>query len=171
MIRLANMNEIEQIMKIKDEAVALMNGEGNFQWDEHYPSRESFIRFIERNELYVYASGEIAVAMIVITKEQDPWYESASWSVKDNYIVLHRLAVIKEYHHKGLAVKLLEFSIDFAKKNGVDIIKADTYSRNRRMPNLFRKMGFEYVGEIYFNQMPDPYLCFELVLDKQSSLT
>lgn len=171
MIRTATLEDITKIMELKNEAVSMMNEEGNDQWNSDYPSRESFIKFIKNNEMYVYESEGKVTAMIVITRIQDPWYEKADWTVKDNYIVLHRLAVSRKHHGQGMAKALLEFAIDYAKENNIDIIKADTYSKNPRMPGLFLKMGFRYVGDIYFNQKPMPYRCYEFVLDKQSSLT
>lgn len=169
MIRLANGNDIYSIMKIKDDAVLLMEQDNNDQWDKNYPTKESFVNYIIENELYVYQIDSKIVAMIVITDKEDTWYKDVAWSIKDNYYVVHRLAVSSEYAGKGIGKKMLWFAIELAKKNKIDIIKIDTYSKNIRTPRLFTSLGFKYIGDAYFNNKIKPYYCYEYVIDKIKS--
>ncbi len=166
MIRQATIGDIKEIMEIKNQAVTLMKEDNNEQWDENYPSKESFVTYIEQKEVYVaIIKGEL-VGMIVITTLQDEWYENVDWSIKLPLYTLHRLAIKEGFRGHQIASSLLTFAKKLAKDNNIAILKADTYSKNKRMSNLFAKNGFTFVGECYFNQKNLPYLCYEYVIDK-----
>lgn len=166
MIRQATIGDIKEIMEIKNQAVTLMKQDDNDQWDENYPSKESFITYINRKEVYVVIIEETLVGMIVITTLQDKWYEDIGWSIKAPLYTLHRLAIKEGFRGNQIASSLLNHAKKLAKDNNIAILKADTYSKNKRMPNIFMKNGFTYVGECYFNQKKLPYLCYEYVIDK-----
>lgn len=166
MIRKATISDLTDIMEIKNQAITLMKKEDNDQWDDNYPSKESFINYIIRLEMYVAIINEELVGMIVITTLQDIWYENVNWSIKKPLYTIHRLAIKKEFRGKQIASLLLTFAKNLAKDNNIAIIKADTYSMNSRMPNIFIKNGFVYVGKCYFNQKKSPYLCYEYIVDK-----
>lgn len=165
MIRLAKLKEIDQIMTVVKQAVALMKVDGNDQWNDTYPSRDSLLQNINSNELYILEIKEDIAAMIVIEKRQDFWYEQVKWVENDSFYVLHRLAVASDFRRQGLGKKMIEFSISKANENHVAAIKADTYSKNQKMKKLFVKLGFTYVGDIYFNNKKLPYYCYEYILD------
>lgn len=58
------------------------------------------------------------------------------------YIELVRLYVLKEYHGLGVANKLMDFAIEFARKNGYDLIYLSVWEYNFRARGFYEKHGF-----------------------------
>lgn len=59
-----------------------------------------------------------------------------------NCIELVRLYVLKEYHGAGVANKLMDFAIDFARKNSFEIIYLSVWEYNFRARGFYEKHGF-----------------------------
>ena len=72
MIRLAKLSEIEEIIKITTACAAKMISENIYQWNEHYPNPEAFLKDVERDELYVLIADENVIGCITITSEKEP---------------------------------------------------------------------------------------------------
>ncbi len=53
MIRKANMNDLESIMKIIKSTVKEMKTYNNTQWDENYPLEKTLFQIL-RNRTYIY---------------------------------------------------------------------------------------------------------------------
>ena len=54
MIRPANISDIDPILDITKSCALHMIDNGIFQWNEHYPDKESFINDVRNEELFVY---------------------------------------------------------------------------------------------------------------------
>ena len=56
MIRLANVNDLNQVMKCINDAKSLFKNDGSDQWQDldNYPNESTMTNDINRNELYVY---------------------------------------------------------------------------------------------------------------------
>lgn len=67
-----------------------------------------------------------------------------------NNLVRH-LAVRKYYQGMGYGTKLLEFVSDYAKKQGVKVLKVECVGRNTP---LYERNGFEIVSEMEFTRYP-----------------
>ena len=71
MIRKAKLSDLDRIMEIISEAVAEMKSYGNTQWDENYPSNETFITDINNNSLYVYEEDNLIKGLVCIDTDED----------------------------------------------------------------------------------------------------
>lgn len=74
------------------------------------------------------------------------------------------LSVLKSEWNKGLGSQLLQKAIEFAKKNGVEIINLEVRSDNFRAIYLYEKFGFSKIGiyPAYFKIM-DSYIDFNIM--------
>lgn len=160
MIRLATINDIDNILAIIKEIQKEMAQENNPQWNEEddYPSKNKFLSDLKQNELYVY-DDNILKGFMVISKE-DNYHELVATTSESAY-VLHRLAIKKEYRNEGLASKFFEYAEALAQKNNIKILKADTEEHNLKMNNLFLKLGFKKVGEFEYDDYPGHYIYYE----------
>ncbi len=71
----------------------------------------------------------------------------SSWITTDkrrNY--LHHFGIREELRGSGLAQKLLEISLDFSKKNGLQI-KLEVHKDNLKAIRLYQNYGFKYLGD------------------------
>jgi len=61
-------------------------------------------------------------------------------------IELVRLYVLKEYHGAGIANKLMDFAVDFARKLGFNIMYLSVWEYNFRARGFYEKHGFVNSG-------------------------
>ncbi len=81
-------------------------------------------------------------------------------------MVIHRMAVNANYRQQGVATKLMNFAEELALENNVVYLKTDTYSINTKMNSLFKKCGFNLVGEMSFLGKEKPFYCYDKLLKK-----
>ena len=153
MVRLANINDLDVVVEVINDAKKLFKSEGSDQWQDtdNYPSRETMRTDLERNELYVKVIEEKVVGCVVLSKLEEKAYEGiydGEWLTNGHYMVLHRIAVRNGYYNKGIAKELLSEIIKVAKESNAVSIKVDTKITNVRMMKLLQKVGFKVVGKI-----------------------
>ena len=166
MIRNARFSDIESILETTKSCTSYMQSEGIFQWNEHYPDKESFIKDEENKELYVYFIDEQIVSCISLCNKMDKEYITVKWNTKnDNNLYVHRLAVHPNFQRKGIGKYLMDYAESFAKKNKYSSIRLDTFSQNKRNLKFYESRGYERLEEIYFlKQSKFPFYCYELIL-------
>ena len=60
-----------------------------------------------------------------------------------------RVAIIKEYREKHLGNKIMQIAEDYIKKDGGQTIEV---SAQVRVSEFYRKLGYNKVGDIYFDE-------------------
>ena len=143
-----------------------MQSQGIFQWNEHYPDKESFIKDEKNKGLYVYCIDEQIVSCVSLCNKMDKEYITVKWNTKnDNNLYVHRLAVHPNFQRKGIGKSLMDYAESFAKKNEYSSIRLDTFSQNKRNLKFYESRGYERLEEIYFlKQSKFPFYCYELIL-------
>ena len=142
MIRKANMNDLESIMKIIKSTVEEMKIYNNTQWDENYPLEKDFVSDIKKQDLYIYeVDGEVA-GFICLNYEEPKEYLGLNWSSNKKAMVIHRMAVNPNFRKTGIASKLLKERYIFNKLKNEFITYKVWFYKNRRN-EFFRK------GEIF----------------------
>jgi ribosomal protein S18 acetylase RimI-like enzyme len=166
MIRLSKILEIPDILNITKACACTMSARGIFQWNEHYPDRDTFLKDLERNELFVYEDDSKIVGVVVVTELKDQEYEEIEWIApegRNHYI--HRLAVHPDFQGRGYARKLMDFAEKMARDRDAVSVRLDTFSRNKRNQKFYEQRGYSRLGDIYFpRQSPFPFHCYELIL-------
>ena len=147
-IELAKISELEKIEKIYADARAFMRRSGNLkQWANGEPKHETIVEDIKNEQLYTVCDGDEILAVFAYIEGVDETYleiYDGAWKNNLPYGVIHRIAVAKNAHGKGVARFCFEFA--FAKcKN----LKIDTHRDNLPMQRALSKYGFEYCGIIY----------------------
>jgi GNAT superfamily N-acetyltransferase len=148
LLRLANIKDIPQILKLVSEVVPMMNAGGNLQWDNNYPNEKAFTQDIHLMKLWVAEINGTVAGVSAITTDQDPEYAEVGWDLNETAIVTHRLAVGPQFHGQGVAVALMQKAEDEAIRRGIKTLRIDTNSMNKATQKLFPKMGYVYAGEI-----------------------
>lgn len=166
MIRKAEINDIDSVMKITKTCAKHMISKGIYQWNEHYPNTSAFIDDVNRNELYVLEIDNNIIGSIVLSDIMDEEYIAVKWITKDDEnLYIHRLAIHPEFQGKGHAQKLMTFAEEFAIENNYSSIRLDTFSQNKRNQKFYELRGYKRLGNIYFpKQSEHPFYCYELVL-------
>lgn len=165
MIRKATMEDVKDIMKIIEQTIAEMNAYNNTQWNENYPQEKDFINDIQKGDLFVVERKDKLAGFVCINKVEPGEYDGLSWTLNEKNMVVHRMAVNPEYRRSGIGTKLMKFADEFALKNSIRYLKTDTYSLNTKMNALFKKCGYNFVGEMSFLGKEEPFYCYERILN------
>lgn len=164
-IRLANVNEIENIMQLIRAVVPIMNAAGNMQWDSTYPNAAVFEKDINLKQLWVAEIDYKIVGVAAITTDQDQEYAEVGWDINELAMVTHRLAVDPSYQGRGIAAALLLKAEEIAIERGIHFLRIDTNSLNKATQHLFQKLGYVYSGEIGLGFRPGlRFYCYQKIL-------
>ncbi len=166
MIRPAKISEIPDILTITQACAKKMQEDGIFQWNEHYPSKEAFIKDIAREELFVIEENNSVQGTIVISTLMDKEYRPIQWlTPSGNNAYIHRLSVHPNLQGKGLAQQMMDFAENYSKEKKIVSVRLDTFSQNKRNQRFYEQRGYQKLGDIFFpKQSIHPFYCYELVL-------
>ncbi len=164
LIRKASINDLNEVLKIYEDAIIKFEQEKTFQWTKGFPpNEESFKNDLVNNEIYVAMLDNkiVGVMTFLLDGEEDYTEIDGSWINEDKYLTIHRIAVSKECYGKGIGYKLIDFAKDYCLKNGYYNIRIDTHVRNFDMKKLLTRNGFVYTGIIKLrnknNDLRDAY--------------
>ena len=147
MIRKANLEDIDGMMAVYDQAIDYMTKNNNpNQWKKGYPGLAIIKADIKAGEAYLYQeAGQILAVFYFSRGKIDPTYQKifhGHWLNDRPYGVIHRLATSK--NKSGLA----GFCVDYC-YNLCQNIRIDTHKDNLPMRRFLTKKGFVECGIIY----------------------
>ena len=160
--RIANENDIAQIMEIVENAKSYMKENKINQWSENYPNEDVFLTDLKENRLYVADIDGKVVGMAVLVFDGDEDYKNidGKWLVNGKYGVIHRIAVNPDYKSQNVAKNLLDFFENKLKELNYDSIRVDTHKDNKSMLRFIEKNGFQKCGIVYIRKT-DERIAFE----------
>ena len=171
MIRRANNRDIEAIMGIVSDAQAALRELGIDQWQDGYPTAEIIERDIESNAGYVYVEDNMVVGYAAIVLTGEIAYKQIDdhvWGTGEDYVVVHRLCVGKDFTRKGIALSLIRKAKELAIEAGYSGFRIDTHRGNVRMLSMMDRLGFEYRGIIRYDS--GERLAYDLKFNSNSIL-
>lgn len=158
MIRLANMNDIDDIMQCIYDARAFLKASGLTQWNGPlgYPDIPTLVSDIENKIAYVCIRNN-ELCGVAIYAGVEPEYNSplAKWLTSgDNYTTIHRIAVSNKYRGTGVGKELMLYAEEYAKGIGNSSIRIDTHPMNKAVLGLVTSLGYTNCGEIIYSRIP-----------------
>ena len=123
MIRIAKLADIEQIYSIEKKTFEYPWKKSQFLDDLKKTHTKNWV-WTENNRILAYLFGYLII---------------------DEYH-LHNIAVSNEYRKKGIALKLMEKMLNFAKENKVKAVYLEVSSSNLLACKLYEKKGFVAQG-------------------------
>lgn len=145
--RLANEIQIPRIMEIIWSASHHMQEKGIDQWDEVYPNKETVLKDIKNQDLYVALRDDRIVAIVVLNQESDESYDKVEWRFpKATSFVIHRLCVDPAYQGRGIAREVMCYCMWRLRTIGAKSIRLDVFSKNPEALALYENLGFEIMG-------------------------
>lgn len=163
-MRKAVYEDLKDIMEIIKKTVIEMKAYGNTQWDETYPREEDFKKDMDKGDLYVIEKDGKLAGFLCINKVQPEEYKPLNWSLEEEAMVVHRMAVNPDFRRMGIGTALMNFAEEKAREFGIRYMKTDTNSVNKNMNSLFEKCGYKHVGQMEFLGKPTPFNCLEKIL-------
>ena len=167
MIRKANKNDLNGIMKVVKSAQTFLKEAGVDQWQNNYPNEDVLKKDIDNNNLYVYELDDKIVGFCAIIFGNDVTYNKiydGKWlNENDNYVTIHRIATLKEYQKHNIASEFVLYAKDLAIMNKLGSIRIDTHKDNIAMNSFLIKNGFSKCGIIYLLD-GNERLAYELII-------
>ena len=166
-IELAEINDINDIMKMIHDCANDLISKNIFQWNEKYPSRDIFLSDIEKKNLFIFKNNSGIIGCIALSHEKDIEYNNVKWLTKDDKnLYVHRLAVDPKFQKKGIGKLLMDFAEDYARNNKFISVRLDTFSKNERNNRFYKSRKYTKLDDVYFpNQSEFPFHCYEKILD------
>lgn len=143
-----------------------MRANGIVQWLEGYPNREIIEADVKEGTVFVLEEDGRIKSMIVLNENQDSEYQELTWLTDNNSknLVVHRLATLPEFQKQGLGSRMMDFAENFAKENGYDSIRLDTFSQNAGNISYYKKRNYTEIGNVNLKYRDDyHYICFEKI--------
>ena len=164
MIRPAWAADLDAVAEAVTRLVAAMNAAGNDQWGPTYPARSDFEADLSDGALFV-DDGEGRIRGFVALNQVEPGaYDGLPWTVDRPALVVHRLAVVPEFHRRGVADGLVTFAEDRARWLGLGGLRSDTADRNPGMNALFERRAWTRVGTLRFDDATVGFVAWEKAL-------
>ena len=164
-IQKAKISEIGDIMLMYKSCVEGMLANNIDQWDESYPNKDIIMQDLIAQTYFIVIEHNIIIAGINIDQNQDKTYLPLEWKDKKNqFLVVHRLAVKEFFWGKGIGKSLMIFTEKLAIKKGLNSIRLDTYSGNPKAMNFYKRIGYNEVGTINLKPNKNKYHCFEKII-------
>lgn len=154
--RKATTADILPTWEVLQYAILRRKMDGSTQWQDGYPNPAVIEKDIKKDAGYVLTDGELVIGYIAIMINDEPEYTHirGKWLSNDDFVVFHRVALSEKYSRKGLGKLFMKFIEEFALKNQIYSIKADTNFDNAEMKKLLENSGYILCGEVLFRGSP-----------------
>ena len=151
-IRKAEKKELEEILNVYQEAREYMALNGNKdQWGDNYPPRSLIEEDISTGKCYI-AHDEKVCGVFYFAIENDPMYDvikDGRWLNENVYAVVHRIAVSKNTHNKGIASQCIDYAVEVCRDMNICDLRMDTHRDNLPMQRFLEKKGFVKCGVVF----------------------
>ena len=151
-LRKSSKKDLNNIMRIINEAKIFLRNNKVDQWQNGYPNEEAILNDINKCESYVLEYNRKIIGTLALSfngeKTYDKIYEG-KWLSENKYAVIHRIAVAKVEGIKNIGTELLKRSEDICRAREINNIKIDTHEDNISMQKLLQKNNYRYCGIIY----------------------
>ena len=167
MVKRAIISDLNDLLAITKRCAKHMIDKEIYQWNELYPSKEVLQKDIVLQQLWKLEVDHKIIGLIVLTDIEDAEYKDIKWLTKNHQnLYIHRLAVHPEFQGKGYAQKLMDFAENYAFKNNYVSVRLDTFSKNKRNQEFYKKRNYIQLDAIYFpKQSEHPFYCFEKIMN------
>ena len=152
MIRKATIKDIDVIVTIYNKVLDLEErGKASIGWQRGvYPTKDTAISALERNDLFAYEGKEgVVQATAIINHNQMESYAKGNWKVdarEKQIMVLHTLVVDPDCSSRGIGREFVAFYEQHAKEQGCTDLRMDTQAKNHVARNLYQQLGYEEIG-------------------------
>ena len=170
--RKATLADLDAVMEAVEDSRETLRLQGNGQWQDGYPNRNDFINDINNGRLFVVLNdNKEPVGLCALTYREEDYHHlyEGEWLTDMPYMVMHRVALKKEYRGQGYGMKLFDVFIEVAKLEGYRSLRIDTHEGNALMRHLIMKAGFTYCGKAILTPNKDR-MVFERVLKEEEML-
>ena len=152
-MRRANLDDLDDVMAVIDDAKQLLKNDGSSQWQQGYPSRLSMQQDIESDNCYVLIYGNEVVGTGTLMPYGDTHYAyivDGKWNHAGHpFGTINRIAISSKYRGKRFANYIMSTLIGIAYATGVRDLRISPHEKNARVHQLVQTFGFIQRGKVY----------------------
>lgn len=114
--------------------------------DQYYSEAQLSKELLDTETFCFFAeTDDVPVAYLQFKED----YNNFSLIKKWKALELKRIYVLKEFHGKGIAQKLMDFILNFAAQKKYEVVWLGVWEHNVRAQKFYAKYGFEYSGHTH----------------------
>ena len=167
--KIAQMEHLEEMCRITDEAKAQLKRLGLDQWQKGYPSREVWLKDIAEQGAWVAVEEGRVLGVFAFQTTPDVSYGEidGAWLTDTPYASMHRVCVSDDSKGKGVAGQMFAHGFAMARELGFASMRIDTHPGNLPMQTALKKAGFAPCGTIILKggcEDGDSRIGFECIL-------
>ena len=167
-MRCANINDLEKIYRIIEDAKKALAEDKVDQWQNGIPTFENLKNDLNLKESFVYEKNKEILAYARLMTSYEPTYKIVEEKFKDHgkSLTVHRFAVKKDVKKGGVGSKFFQEILAYAKSKSCTSVRIDTHKDNFKMRNFIKKFNFSEVGIIFTddNGALKERIAYELIL-------
>ncbi len=152
-LRNIELNEVDIAMSIIDDAKKHLKEQGIDQWQSGYPDYACIKNDALNQTGYFIVDCDDILGYLCIDFKGEPAYENlnGTWASNNKYVVIHRVAFVKDARGKNLSSILFKLVEDISRQKGIYYFRIDTDADNLKMQHVLKKNGFVLRGTIWFD--------------------
>ncbi len=146
-------SDLDELSALYDAVNEYLEGHGNKSgWKKgFYPVREDAAAGVAEGRLYVLRTAGRIAGTVIIRHQHVAGYADYDWGIdlkNDEIFVADTLAVHPNFMKSGVARRLMEFLIAFAKESGMKAARLDVNKRNTPAQGLYESLGFQRIATV-----------------------
>lgn len=142
--------DIKRITELDEAAIAFQKTVSHLHWKPF--DNEAINREIVAGRYWkIVESGEIAFLFVVAFHDPGIWGDEETGKA----IYLHRFVTNPAFRGRGYVKALVTWALDYARKNGLDFVRLDTWLENTALCDYYRAVGFRNVRERQLTPHPE----------------
>lgn len=166
-LRRAQVQDLDAIMKIVDQAKQFMKDSGSPQWQDGHPNRETFAQDIAMQTNWVLVNDNEIAGTATLQLTPEPTYQiikQGQWSQPNEpYATIHRVAISSKYRGHHLSKFLFSNLLTVGQMQGIKNFRLDTHEKNKPMQHIAEEFNFRKRGIIIVKDKLDPQrIAYEL---------
>lgn len=174
-LRRAQVQDLDAIMQIIEQAKKFMKASGSPQWQDGHPNREMFAKDIamQTNWVLVYDNEIAGTATLQLTPESSyQVIKQGQWArPNDPYATIHRVAISSKYRGHHLSSFLFSNLLTVGQMQGIKNFRLDTHEENKAMQHIAESFNFRQRGIITVEDKLDPQrIAYELNIGSDHQL-
>ena len=125
----------------------------------------------EKRQFKIVIDGKIAAVFAITFSDPEIWQKKNA----DKAVYIHRIATNPEFRGNNFVKFIVDWAIDFAKKEKLEFVRLDTLGENEGLIKVYTKAGFDFLGMFTLKEtqnLPEHYqrgiqaALFEINLNK-----
>jgi GNAT superfamily N-acetyltransferase len=144
-------NDLELLMRFRDDAARWLAAKGIDQWSAPWPTEDlvakGMLRSIRAGESFIAWDGTTAAATITIDRRANPDLWTAQ-EAAEPALYAHKLTVARAYAGSDLGGELLDWASTRAADHGDTWLRVDVWTTNHQLQDYNRRQGFRHVRTV-----------------------